>query len=161
MRFFSLLLIAACVQPTVGGEVVSSSSMRYRSYRKWSLNLPAEQWFKVNDGIRISHAGGEKFAATIDGERLQFDTDGDGKIDRTIKALVDRDTNVSTSRVVLAGRTTDGKPLKYAVRLRKDAAGWEWAPGGAMIGSVESSKGPIPVRIIDQNGNGRFDDIGQ
>ena len=160
MRLLAFLLATAIVAPTFGSDNVSSS-LRYRSYRNWSTNLPAEQWFKVNDGIRIKHAGGDKFAVKLDGERLQFDTDGDGEIDRTIKALVDRDTNVSTSRVILSGKTTDGKPLKYAVRLRKDTAGWEWAPGGAMIGSIETKAGPIPVRVIDQNGNGRFDDIGK
>lgn len=160
MRLLSFLL-AATVASSAFGADNADASLRYRSYRNWSVNLPAEQWFKVNDGIRIKHAGGDRFAAKLDGERLQFDTDGDGQIDRTIKALVDRDTKVSTSRVILTGKTVDGRPLKYAVRLRKDQGGWEWAPGGAMIGTLESKAGPIPVKVIDQNGNGRFNDVGQ
>lgn len=163
MRLLTVALLAAIAAPSFGADAKSADTgeLRYRSYRTWKINLPAEKWFQVNDGIRIKHAGGDRFAAKLDGERLQFDTDGDGKIDRTIKALVDRDTNVSTSRVILTGQDKNGQALKYAVRLRKDARGWEWAPGGAMVGSLQTENGPIPVRIVDQNGNGRFDDIGQ
>ncbi len=160
MRLLMLAVLAAIALPADAADNMSAS-LRYRSYRKWSLNLPAEEWFRVNDGIQLRHSGGDRFRAELDGERLKFDTDGDGDIDRTIKATVDRDTKVSTARVILTGKTVDGQPLKYAVRLRKDAAGWEWAPGGAMTGSIETAGGPVPVRIVDQNGNGRFNDIGE
>ena len=127
MRLLMLAVLASFAVPADAADNMSVS-LRYRSYRKWSLNLPAEKWFKVNDGIRLD--GGEKFAAQLEGERLRFDTDGDGEIDRTIKATVDRDTKVSTARVILTGKDNNGEPMKYAVRLRKDAAGWEWAPVG-------------------------------
>lgn len=160
MRLLMLTVLASFAVPADAADNMSVS-LRYRSYRKWSLNLPAEKWFKVNDGIKLQHAGGDKFVAKVEGERLQFDTDGDGEIDRSIKATVDRDTKVSTARVILTGKTAKGEPLKYAVRLRKDAAGWEWAPGGAMTGTIQTAKGAVPVRIIDQNGNGRFNDVGE
>lgn len=171
----------------VGTSVVAADAidLKYRSYRKWTINLPAAAWFKVNDGIKIPHANGDRFAAEVDGNTIRFDTDGDGELDRTIKPLVDRDSNVSTARVVLSGKTAEGREFRYAARLRKDAlgwggarqpirdaklsqfrlpsaslGGWKWAPGGAMTGAITTAAGPIPIRIIDQNGNGSFNDIG-
>ena len=134
-------------------------SLRYRSYRNWDLHLPNETWFKLTDGIPIPHAG-QTFAVELHGNDLRFDTDGDGKLDRSIKPLVDSKTGVATTRVVLSGTNGQGDPFRYAVRLRDDARGWEWAPGGAMVGTIATEAGPIPVRIIDQDGNGRFDDFG-
>ncbi|MEO1973155.1 MAG: hypothetical protein ABGX07_16470 [Pirellulaceae bacterium] len=154
---FALLFVV------VGTAVAADSAavdLRYRSYRNWTINLPSSDWFELNDGIRLRHANGDRFAVAIEGNSLRFDTDGDGTLDRTIKPLVDPDTKVSTSRVILSAITAEGKEFRYAVRLRKDAAGWEWAPGGAMIGNIQTAAGPIPVRIIDQNGNGLFDDFG-
>lgn len=135
--------------------------LRYRSYRNWKIELPAEKWMPVKDGIGIAHAGGEKFSVRIDGNNLEFDTDGDGKLDRSVKALVDPKTLVSTTRVILEGKDTAGNSFKYAIRLRNDANGWEWAPGGAMAGTIKTDAGPVPVKLIDQNGNGSFADIGE
>ena len=153
---FPALLAVPC-----WGADSESVDLRYRSYRNWSMHLPSEKWFPVKDGIKIPHSGGDVFAVELDGNKVKFDTDGDGKLDRTIKPIVDAKTNVSTTRVVLSGKTKSGEPLRYAARLRKDGSGWEWAPGGAMAGTITTDAGPVPIRIIDQNGNGRFDDIGR
>lgn len=154
---FSFLMAVMAIPATAGDS--TSVDLRYRSYRNWSIQLPTEQWFAVNDGIAIPHAG-VKFAVKFVGNDLRFDTDGDGELDRTIKPLIDPKTHVSTTRVVLSATSDDGKKLRYAVRLREDANGWEWAPGGAMVGTVDTEAGPLPVRIIDQDGNGRFNDVG-
>lgn len=135
-----------------------SVDLRYRSYRNWAIDLPSERWFPVSDGIEIAEA---KFPVKMLGNELRFDTDGDGELDRTIKPLLDLKTGVSTTRVILSATTDEGKEIRYAVRLRDDANGWEWAPGGAMAGNIPTKAGPLPIRIIDQNGNGRFDDYGQ
>ena len=149
--------------------------LRYRSYRNWSIRLPSEKWFPIKDAIRIGESAGPEsagpesdgpesngavFAVQLDGNDLRFDTDADGELDRTIKPLVDAKTNVSTTRVILTGKEASGKTYRYAVRLRRDAAGWEWAPGSALAGTINTEAGPVPIRIIDQNGNGRFDDFG-
>ena len=141
-------------------EANDTVDLRYRSYRSWSIDLPAEKWFAVDDCIKIPHAGGDGFAVELDGNDLRFDTDGDGTLDRTIKPLVDPKTNVSTTRVVLTGKNDTGENMRYAARLRKDGGGWEWAPGGAMAGIITTEAGPVPIRIIDQDGNGRHNDIG-
>ncbi len=159
-RLLMGFLAAAVMIPLCAAEETESVDLRYRSYRTWSLQLPSETWFPLQDGIRIPHAGGDTFAFEYEGTSLKVDTDGDGELDRTIKALVDPKTMVSSTRVILNGTDKSGQPFRYAARLRNDADGWEWAPGGAMVGTVNSQAGPIPVRIIDQNGNGKFNDVG-
>ncbi|MEE2937427.1 MAG: hypothetical protein VYA84_15675 [Planctomycetota bacterium] len=161
IRFLLGVLVASAASWSCFANASETVNLRYRSYRTWSIHLPAEKWFPVNEGIKISHAGGDQFDVELEGNSLRFDTDGDGMLDRTIKPLVDPKTNVSTTRVVLTGKTEAGEPLRYAARLRKDANGWEWAPGGAMAGIITAEAGPVPIRIIDQNGNGRFDDFGK
>ena len=159
-RYLSgVILVAMFALPCSAAET-GTVDLRYRSYRNWSIHLPSEKWFPVGDGIKIPHANADQFAVEFEGNSLKFDTDGDGKLDRTVKPLVDPKTNVSTTRVILSGQTKSGEPFRYAVRLRHDANGWEWAPGGAMAGSIPTAAGPLPIRIIDQDGNGRFNDIG-
>jgi hypothetical protein len=154
-----VILVAMFAVPCSAAES-DTVDLRYRSYRNWTIQLPSETWFAVNDGIKIPQAGGKVFAVELEGNNVKFDTDGDGTLDRTIKPLVDPKTNVSTTRVILSGQTESGEPFRYAARLRKDANGWEWAPGGALAGAITTEAGPMPIRIIDQDGNGRFTDIG-
>ncbi|MDB4419383.1 hypothetical protein N9250_00835 [bacterium] len=159
-RMLMVLLASAVIMPVCGAEESDSTGLKYRSYRTWSLKLPSEKWFPVKEGIRISHRGGDLFAFEFSGANLKVDSNGDGELDRTIKALVDPKTMVSTTRVILSGKDKAGVPFRYAARLRNDADGWEWAPGGAMVGVINTDAGPVPVKLIDQNGNGKFNDIG-
>jgi hypothetical protein len=160
LRLLTGLLACAVMMPQCKAEESDSVALKYRSYRTWSLKLPKEKWLPVKEGIRIPHAGGELFAFEFSGTNLKVDTDGDGELDRDIKALVDPKTMVSTTRVILSAKGLDGSPFRYAARLRNDANGWEWAPGGAMVGTISTDAGPVPVKVIDQNGNGKFNDIG-
>lgn len=161
-RFLGIAFAAVLALPAFADDSDSSEpiQLRYRSYRNWTIHLPNEQWFPVKDGIKLSQAGGSVFAVAEQGNNIKFDTDGDGELDREIKPLVDPKTNVSSTRVILSGKTKSGESFRYAARLRKDTSGWEWAPGGAMAGSLPTEAGPMPIRIIDRDGNGRFDDIG-
>lgn len=159
-RLFFCVAVSVATIGMTGAAESESVDLRYRSYRNWSIHLPNEQWLPVKDGIKIFHSGGDRFAVEMDGNNLRFDTDGDGELDRSIKPLVDPKTNVSTTRVVLTGKTESGEDFRYAARLRKDAVGWEWAPGGAMAGAIATEAGPMPIRIIDRDGNGRFSDFG-
>lgn len=160
-RLLTSVFLAAIFALPCSAAESESVDLRYKSYRNWSMHLPSEKWFPVKDGIKIPHAGGDAFAVELTGNDLKIDADGDGKLERTIKPLVDPKTNVSTTRVVLSGKSKAGESFRYAARLRKDGNGWEWAPGGAMAGTIKTEAGPVPIRIIDQNGNGRFDDIGR
>ena len=160
-RLLTGLLAWAVLMPLCVAEESDSVALKYRSYRTWSLKLPSEKWFPVKEGIRIPHAGGDLFAFEFSGTSLKVDSNGDGELDRTIKALVDPKTMVSTTRVILSGTDLAGNPFRYAARLRNDANGWEWAPGGAMAGVINTDAGPVPIKVIDQDGNGKFTDIGR
>lgn len=155
----AVLLMSACTVPCNATES-ESVSLKYRSYRNWTIQLPNEKWFAVKDGINIPHADGDAFAVAMEGNDLRLDTNGDGELDRNIKAIADSKPGASTTRVILSGKTKAGEPLRYAVRLRSDVKGWQWAPGGAWAGSISTDAGPVPIRIIDQDGNGRFNDVG-
>lgn len=161
IRLLSCLLLATAFIVPCNAAESESVDLRYRSYRNWTIQLPGEKWFSVKDGIKIAHSGGDAFAVSMVGNDLRFDTDGDEELDRTIKPIVDQKTGVSTTRVILSGKTKLGAAFRYAVRLRSDANGWEWAPGGALAGTITTDAGPVPIRIIDQDGNGRFNDVGR
>ena len=160
LRLSAVVLAYAAFLPVCQAELTETVGLKYRSYRNWSLKLPAEKWFPVKEGIRLANAGGTLFSFEFSGNSLKVDTDGDGKLDRTIKALVDPKTQVSTTRVILSGEYSSGISFRYAVRLRNDADGWEWAPGGAMVGLIPTESGPVSVKVIDQDGNGKFNDFG-
>jgi len=129
-RLLMGLLASAVMMPICGAEDSDSTGLKYRSYRTWSLKLPSEKWFPVKEGIRISHRGGDLFAFEFSGASLKVDSNGDGELDRTIKALVDPKTMVSTTRVILRGKDKAGVQFRYAAQIRNDAEGREWAPGG-------------------------------
>jgi hypothetical protein len=151
-------LILALAMP-VAAET-SSVDLRHRAYRNWTIELPAEQWFAVSAGFAIPHAGGESFAAALDGTDLRVDTDGDGMLDRTIRATAD-DFGVRRARLVLKGARADGTVFTYGVRLLDQGQGWTWAPGGVMTGTLPVGEGSIQVRVVDRNGNGRWNDVGE
>ncbi len=122
--------------------------LAHRGQRKWKLKLPNEQWKPVGTAFRLAKTHGHDFATKTEGTRLKVDSDGDGEFDVTLEG--------KTAFVILRGKSPAGKPTAYAVRLQ-NKSGWQYAPGGYLSGKVKDT----PVKIIDQNGNGRFDDIGQ
>lgn len=164
MRYLlAITLLAVACGPPVQADAADDSavvSLRYRSYRNWKIHLPEFQWIPLNDGFRVPHAGGDLFPVTQVGNDLNVDTDGDGKLDRMIKPQVNTVTGVASARVILTSRTKAGDEFRYAARIQKDGGDWEWAPGGAMVGSISTENGPLPIRLIDRNGNGRFDEFG-
>ena len=159
-RLLTVISLALVFVVPAFAAKADSVDLKYRSYRNWTIQLPSEKWFAVKDGIKIPHAGGDGFAVSLEGNDLRCDTNGDGKLNRTLKPIVDSKTGAATTRVVLSSKTKSGTTFRYAVRLRKDAQGWEWAPGGALAGTIATDAGPVPIRIIDQDGNGRFNDVG-
>ena len=151
----SMLLATSLTTAPVPSGPGETATLRYRADRTWDVQLPAERFIPVSGGFPIAHAGGAQFVAEVDGTTLVVDTDGDGVTDRRIEATTD-DSGARHARVTLRGTTTDGADLRYAVRLREENGAWTWAAGGAMHGRV----GTTPVRLYDQNHNGRYDDYG-
>ncbi|MFQ5505492.1 MAG: hypothetical protein ACE5F1_11945 [Planctomycetota bacterium] len=130
---------------TQGGFTVPLS---HRGQRKWKLRLPDEQWTPVGVAFRFKRTQGHDFKAELEGTRLVVDTDGDGTGD--VKA------EGKAAFLTLRGRSAGGKPTAYSVRM-VNRQGWRYAPGGFVAGKAQGT----PIRIIDQNNNGRFDDVGK
>ena len=121
--------------------------LSYRAQRKWKIRLPALVWKAVGTGFKLATTHGSDFVAKLDGVRLLVDVDGDGKTD--VKA------EGETAYLILRGKSKDGKPLPYAVRL-SNHQGWSFAPGGFLLGKINGTQ----IRIIDQNNDGRFGEVG-
>ncbi len=120
--------------------------LRFQSQADWDFVLPAEHWTPVTHSIDIS---GLRFAVRIESDRrLVVDTDNDGHPDLVAGA--------ASGPVVLQTCDPDGKPFRYALRLRHDGRNWEWSTGGAMVGRAHGTR----IVLIDLDGNGTYDDYG-
>ncbi|MHC4514385.1 MAG: hypothetical protein ACYTGW_03490 [Planctomycetota bacterium] len=149
-----LPLALAAQQPPAApeGEEVKEAAgfvvpLTYRGQRRWKLRLPNEQWKPVGPAFDLSETHGHDFTAKLEGTRLLVDCDGDGKTD--VKA------EGTKAFLTLRGKTATGKPAAYAVRLINQS-GWKFAPGGYLTGKIKNTT----IRIIDQDNNGRYDDVG-
>ena len=151
MSLLTLLLVSAAPAAT---EVVPLSD---RSMREFDLSLPAEAWRPVTDLLPIPHAGGEGFAVRTAGVGLELDTDGDGEFDRVVEGKFDELTSERSAWVRLEGQRADGSPLQYAVRLLDKGEGWQWAASGCVQGKLGTTR----IRVVDLNGDGRFDGVGE
>jgi hypothetical protein len=78
---------------------------------------------------------------------LEIDTNGDGRVDDKIKG--------DSGYAKLRGKTENGERFSYAVRFKFDR-GYKWASSGAMVGKLKG----FTFSVIDQNGNGTYDDYG-
>lgn len=154
-KFSGSLLIAAALVAcfTYVGSVATAngdqdeaktSKLSYKSYSKWNILLPEEKFTPVKGNIAV----GSGYKTEIDGMALAIDVNGDGKVDEKAKG--------TGGLVTLKGKNEDGSKFKYTIRLVNDG-GWTWATSGALEGSVNGVK----VKIIDQNNNGRFNDVGE
>lgn len=140
-----LLSASAPGVPTTGATVLD---LEFRTLRTFDIKLPAEAFVPITDGIPFAGAPNGQFAVAVTESGLAFDRDGDGQTDGQVAAPdEDHPTRLLTFRMADGG--------EYAVRAKVDGR-WSAAPGGAMMGAL----GKTPVAFIDQNGNGRFDDIG-
>jgi len=121
------------------GEVILKPKIK----RQQKLMLPAEPATAVATGFHFEDGIGADFRANIDGAALLIDTDGDGKLETRVEG--------DTGFVVL---TSNG--LRYGVSLSAKPE-WNFRSGSFVSGMI----GDTLIRIIDQNHNGRFDDVGQ
>jgi hypothetical protein len=121
------------------GEV----ALKTKIQRRQKLLLPGETATAVGTGFHFQDGLGADFRADVDGEALLIDADGDGELETRVEG--------DAGFVVLehGGR-------RYGVSLKK-AAVWTFVAGSVVTGEVDGTK----VRIVDQNHNGRFDDVGE
>lgn len=117
--------------------------LKLKIHRNWSIRLPAEQWRPVGTGFELNGIG-QTFRAHLDGRALAVDSDADGNVDVRIEG--------EGGHLVL-----QSGDHRYAVRVKRVNGEWCFAPAGAMRGSIAGTR----VRIIDQNNNGRFGDVGE
>lgn len=140
----SLVLALALAAPPGSATAPSGSAgtdvpLANTIKRQWKFRLPAEAWRRV--GTQIELGGGLAYRVQLDGTTLAIDTDGDERFDARVEA----------DGVVVLGA---GK-ARTAVRLRAKP---EWS---YMLASVKTCKiGGTKVTIVDQNNNGRFDEVG-
>lgn len=113
---------------------------KFRSQRKWSIALPNETFVKIGTSIEL---GGCQFTTRSEGTGLAVDTDGDGTTDVTVQG--------EGGFVKLQ---KDG--FRYALRLVNRGGGWHYATSCLRQAKVRGQR----LRLIDQNGNGRFSDVG-
>lgn len=127
----------------VDAQTAFTVPLKFRGTRKWKVQLPAERWSTVGTGFDFSKTHGRVFKTALEGTRLQIDSDGDGATDVTVEG--------KTAFVTMRFGSS-----AYAVRLQ-NKQGWKFAPGGYLTGTIKGQK----IRIIDQNNNGSFADVGQ
>lgn len=142
-----LLPQAAPPQEPTPAEPVTVA-LEHRALRTWQIQLPEERWQSVGTAFALKQTHGFDFKTKLEGTRLLVDTDGDGVTDVTADG--------KTAFLTLRGKTRDGKPSSYSVRLANDK-GWKFAPGGYLQTTLHGTQ----IRLIDQDDNGRFDDVGK
>lgn len=129
------------------GDEREAATFAYKAAPKWTINLPKETFKPVGAEIPIAHAGGTGFRAEMDGTALAVDANGDGKVDQKAKG--------TAGFVTLKGKTSAGRDFTYAIRL-VNTGGWQFSAAGFMTGSLKG----VQIRLIDQNGNGSYNDFG-
>jgi hypothetical protein len=141
-----LILLSASAPAIAGGGNENSASFSYKPVSKWEFVVPGEKWVTIDGEISIPHSGGAGFAAKVYGaegaEKLDIDTNGDGRLDLTCKGL--------RGTAKLRGKDEDGNSFNYSIRLTHSGSKWMYATGGVMKGKVDGKS----LTLIDANCNG-------
>ena len=137
----------AGLAPADEGSGTQVVPLSYQVHYDWDLTMPAEQFSVVGGAFPIPHAGGDGFRAELKGTALAIDTNGDGKADVTARG--------ARSVVKFHAPAKGGGVVTYAARL-VNRNGWRFAASGSMAGEFRG----VPIRLVDQNNNGRYDDVG-
>jgi len=137
--------------PAIGeGSNENTTSFSYKPVSNWEYVVPGESWVTVDGEISIPHSEGGGFAAKVYGaegaEKLDIDTNGDGRLDQTCKGL--------KGTAKLRGKDEDGDSFTYGIRLAHSGSKWMYATGGVMKGKVDGKN----VTLIDANCNGRWNE---
>ena len=144
-RYVSLLLVSALAGGAAAQALPESGvvELKTKIQRRQKLLLPGETASAVATGFLFESGLGANFRADVDGEALLIDADADGVLETRVEG--------DDGFVVLehGGR-------RYGVSLTKQRE-WRFVSGSVVQGEVAGTK----VRVVDQNHNGRFDDVGE
>lgn len=143
MQSLAALLAVASVVSAQDVPASGEIALKPKMQRNSKLLLPGEKPTPVATGFHFQDGLGADFKANIDGTALLIDADGDGSLETRVEG--------DKGFVVLA---KDGR--RYGVRLTA-APQWAFEAGSVVQGKIGSTR----IRVIDQNHNGRFDDIGE
>lgn len=146
MRTTVTLLAAATLAGGLVGQALPESgevALTAKIQRRQKLLLPGEVATPVATGFHFQDGIGADFRADVSGESLQIDADGDGELETRVEG--------DKGFVVLVHGDR-----RYGVSLVKQRE-WTFVAGSVVQGEVAGTK----VRVIDQNHNGRFDDVGE
>jgi len=127
------------VEAFAGGEI----HLKSKIHRQWKIRLPAATTRDVGTALKFSAGLGADFKAALDGRSLKLDANGDGTLETVL--------NGSDGFVVLTSGTH-----RYGIRLTANPQ-WVFAPGSSMVGAIDG----VRIQLIDQNLNGRFNDLGE
>ncbi len=146
MRTTICTLAAAALAGGLASQSLPESgavALKTKIQRRQKLLLPGEAATPVATGFDFQAGIGAEFRAGVDGESLRIDADGDGQLE----TLVEGDEGF----VVL-----EHGDRRYGVSLVKQGE-WRFVAGSVVQGDLAGTK----IRVVDQNHNGRFDDVGQ
>jgi hypothetical protein len=144
------LLAVGLASSVTAQDGKETATLSFKAFPKWSFITPLQTWTAVTaEGIAVKHPKGEFFAAERDGLKLSVDTNASGKLSKDVKG--------AGGYLVLRSKGDDGKVFNYAVRLQGSSTGYKYASSGAMIGTV----GGVPVKLIDLNNNGIYNEYGK
>lgn len=152
IQALALAAAGSAAPPLAEAPTPERFGLRFKAFREWNILLPDERSEVIGDTIPFPHIEGGGFAAELRGTSLWLDRDGDGTLDVEVEAAEERG---QSALVLLRGEGAGGEDLRYAVRVSSDGR-WSWASSCAMVGEVHGTK----FSLIDQNGNGRYDDFG-
>jgi len=146
---------AAATQEVVTQDAATATSVElsYRAFRRFEFELPDERFAPIGDGFPIPHAGGEVFAAKVEGGALRVDATGDG----TFAAFVEAPPPGETAVVTLRAPGVDGEEVRWCARVRMGRGGWEYACSGGLVGNVGDTK----VVLFDQDLDGVYGEVGE
>jgi len=147
-----LIALFASAPALAEGSGENSASFSYKPVSKWEFIVPGEKWVTIDGEISIPHSGGSGFAAKVYGaegaEKLDIDTNGDGRFDLTCKGL--------RATAKLRGKDEDGNSFNYSIRLTHSGSKWMYATGGVMKGKVDGKS----LSLVDANCNGIWNEHG-
>jgi hypothetical protein len=148
--FLGLLVVPlALATGATAQDDAQKATLSYKAFQKWSFITPDQAWTAVTtDGLAIKHPNGDFFAAERDGLKLSMDTTGNGRLNKDVKG--------AHGYAILRSKA-DGKTFRYAVRFIGSASGYKYASSGAMCGTVSG----VPVKLIDLNNNGIYNEYGK